>query len=107
MDGVGSLAPEVVLYFAASVDELYQLRMWLEPLAKLDRQVAIIVRSYEVFDALVGCVVPGDRHAVQRHDRIAAAAGPGRRSVRHALRQQPVAASTTRDPQRLHRSRRQ
>jgi hypothetical protein len=58
MDAVGSMAPEVVLYFAASVDELYQLRMWLEPLAKLDRQVAIVVRSYEAFDALADVPFP-------------------------------------------------
>jgi hypothetical protein len=58
MTAVGSLAPEVVLYFAASVDELYQVRMWLEPLAKLDRQVAIVVRSYETFDALSDVALP-------------------------------------------------
>jgi len=52
------LAPEVLLYFAATPDELYQLRMWLDPLENLDRSVAVVVRSYDVFDALDDASVP-------------------------------------------------
>jgi CDP-Glycerol:Poly(glycerophosphate) glycerophosphotransferase len=49
---VAALAPEVVLYFDASVEELYQLRMWLEPVARLNRPAAVVLRSAEVFVAL-------------------------------------------------------
>jgi hypothetical protein len=49
---LGRLAPRVVLYFAATPSELYQVRMWLEPLAALDRPAVIVVRSFEVLDAL-------------------------------------------------------
>jgi hypothetical protein len=46
------LAPEVVLYFAATPEEIYQVRMWLAPLARLDRRVLIVLRSQAVLDAL-------------------------------------------------------
>ena len=34
---IEDLQPEVLLYFAATPEELYQLRMWLRPLAELER----------------------------------------------------------------------
>jgi hypothetical protein len=46
------LAPRVVLYFAATPGELYQVRMWLEPIMALDRLALIVVRDLAVFDAL-------------------------------------------------------
>jgi CDP-Glycerol:Poly(glycerophosphate) glycerophosphotransferase len=46
------LAPRVVLYFAATPGELYQVRMWLEPIAALDQPAVIVVRSFELFEAL-------------------------------------------------------
>jgi hypothetical protein len=55
---IEQLRPEVLLYFAATPEELYQLRMWLRPLAELDHPVAVVVRSYEVFDALADVTVP-------------------------------------------------
>jgi hypothetical protein len=49
---IDALAPEVVLYFAATPEEIYQVRMWLEPLARLGRSVVVILRSHAVFEAL-------------------------------------------------------
>lgn len=51
-EAIDELAPEVVLYFAATVAELYQLRMWLEPVEQLGRPAAVVLRSHDVFDAL-------------------------------------------------------
>jgi CDP-Glycerol:Poly(glycerophosphate) glycerophosphotransferase len=51
-------APEVVLYFAATTPELYQVRMWLEPMSRLNRRVAVVLRSYEVMDALGDIAIP-------------------------------------------------
>jgi hypothetical protein len=55
---IDALAPEVVLYYAATPEETYQVRMWLEPLAKLDRSVVLIVRSHAVFDQLADVSLP-------------------------------------------------
>jgi hypothetical protein len=49
---VERLQPEVVLYFAGSVEELYQLRMWFAPVAKLDRRTLVVVRSDLAMDQL-------------------------------------------------------
>lgn len=55
---IDAMQPEVLLYFAAAPEELYQLRMWLRPLADLDRPVAVVLRSYQVFDALDDVALP-------------------------------------------------
>ncbi len=55
---IEALAPEVALYFDASAEELYQLRMWLAPVAQLGRRAVVILRSYEVFDALSDVTLP-------------------------------------------------
>jgi hypothetical protein len=55
---IEALAPEVVLYYAATPEETYQVRMWLEPLSRLDRQVAVILRSHAVFEALGDIELP-------------------------------------------------
>jgi CDP-Glycerol:Poly(glycerophosphate) glycerophosphotransferase len=55
---IEGLAPQVVLYFDATPAELYQLRMWLEPVARLAEPAMVILRSYEVFDALGDVAVP-------------------------------------------------
>jgi hypothetical protein len=49
---VERLRPEVVIYFAGSVEELYQLRMWFAPVAKLDRRTLVVVRSDLAMDQL-------------------------------------------------------
>lgn len=49
---VERLAPEVILYFAGSVEELYQLRMWFAPVAKLERRTLVVVRSDLAMDQL-------------------------------------------------------
>jgi hypothetical protein len=49
---IESLAPEVVLYFAATPEEIYQVRMWLDPLSRLDRRTVVVLRSQAVLDAL-------------------------------------------------------
>ncbi|HTW21592.1 MAG TPA: CDP-glycerol glycerophosphotransferase family protein [Mycobacteriales bacterium] len=53
-----TLAPEVLLYFDATPEELYQVRMWLDPIGRLGRSAAIVLRSYEVFDALTDTTLP-------------------------------------------------
>jgi hypothetical protein len=58
MAAIGHLAPEVLLYFAATPEELYQVRMWLQPLAELDVPTAIVVRSHRVFEALCDVTLP-------------------------------------------------
>ena len=55
---IEALAPDVALYFDASAEELYQLRMWLAPVAQLGRRAVVILRSYEVFDALDDVTLP-------------------------------------------------
>jgi hypothetical protein len=49
---VERLRPEVVIYFAGTVEELYQLRMWFAPVAKLERRTLVIVRSDLAMDQL-------------------------------------------------------
>ncbi|HVW81734.1 MAG TPA: CDP-glycerol glycerophosphotransferase family protein [Mycobacteriales bacterium] len=49
---VERLRPEVILYFAGSVEELYQLRMWFAPVAKLQRRTLVVVRSDLAMDLL-------------------------------------------------------
>jgi hypothetical protein len=49
---IAALAPEVVLYFAATPAELYQVRMWLDPIKRLDRRALILLRSVTAFEAL-------------------------------------------------------
>jgi hypothetical protein len=55
---IDALAPEVVLYFAATPEELYQVRMWLEPVARLGRPAVVILRSHAVFGALDDTSLP-------------------------------------------------
>jgi hypothetical protein len=55
---VERLRPEVVLYFAGSVEELYQLRMWFAPVARLERRTLVIVRSDLAMDQLEGVPFP-------------------------------------------------
>jgi hypothetical protein len=49
---VAELRPEVVLYFAATSEELYQVRQWLEPVRRLDRPALVVLRSHEAFEQL-------------------------------------------------------
>ncbi|HWA66839.1 MAG TPA: CDP-glycerol glycerophosphotransferase family protein [Mycobacteriales bacterium] len=49
---VEKLRPEVVLYFSGVVEELYQLRMWFAPVAKLNRRTLVVVRSDLAMDQL-------------------------------------------------------
>jgi hypothetical protein len=49
---IGALAPEVVIYFDASVAELYQLRQWVEPVRRLERPALILLRRHASFEAL-------------------------------------------------------
>ncbi|HVY10144.1 MAG TPA: CDP-glycerol glycerophosphotransferase family protein [Mycobacteriales bacterium] len=49
---VAQLAPDVLLYFSGSVEELYQLRMWFEPVARLGRRPLVVVRSDAAMDEL-------------------------------------------------------
>ncbi len=42
---IRALEPEVLVHFSGSVDAAYQLNMWLEPLAALQRPVLIILRE--------------------------------------------------------------
>lgn len=55
---IEALAPEVVLYFAATAAEVYQLQMWLTPIARLGRRAVVILRSDDVFDALSEVTLP-------------------------------------------------
>lgn len=49
---VAALAPEVVIYFDATPEEIYQVLQWVEPVRRLGRPAAIILRSQEIFDRL-------------------------------------------------------
>jgi hypothetical protein len=53
-----TLEPEVVLYFDATPEELYQVRMWLEPVERLGRRAVVVLRNYEVFDQLTDATLP-------------------------------------------------
>jgi hypothetical protein len=55
---VERLAPEVVLYFAATPAEVYQANQWLGPLERLNRPVAVMLRSNEVMNALASTSLP-------------------------------------------------
>jgi hypothetical protein len=55
---IEALAPEVVLYFAATAEETYQARMWFGPIERLGRPAVVIVRSYDVFEALGDVTLP-------------------------------------------------
>jgi CDP-Glycerol:Poly(glycerophosphate) glycerophosphotransferase len=55
---IEALAPEVVLYFAATADEIYQVQMWLEPIEALGRPAVVVLRSEGVFDALRDVTLP-------------------------------------------------
>jgi hypothetical protein len=55
---IETLAPEVVLYFASTPEETYQVRMWLEPIERLGRPAVIVLRSHEVFEALSDVALP-------------------------------------------------
>jgi hypothetical protein len=52
------LAPEVVLYFASTPEEIYQVQMWLEPIERLGRPAALVLRDYAVFEALKDVKLP-------------------------------------------------
>jgi hypothetical protein len=55
---IETLAPEVLLYFDATAEELYQVRMWLAPIERLDHRSMVVLRSHEVFDALTDVSLP-------------------------------------------------
>src|SRR6202020_2622827 len=55
---VEQLRPEVVLSFDGTAAELYQLRMWLRPVAALARPALVLLRSPEVLAALGPSPVP-------------------------------------------------
>jgi hypothetical protein len=55
---IETLAPEVVLYFAATADEIYQVQMWLDPIAALGRPAVVVLRSQDVFEALHDVTLP-------------------------------------------------
>lgn len=49
---VEGLRPEVVLSFDGTAAELYQLRMWLRPVAALERPALVLLRNPDVMAAL-------------------------------------------------------
>jgi hypothetical protein len=55
---VERLAPEVIVYFASTAGEVYQLDQWLPPVAELDRPAAVLVRSEAVMGALAPTALP-------------------------------------------------
>jgi hypothetical protein len=55
---VEQLRPEVVVSFDGTVGELYQLRMWLRPVAALGRPAIVLLRSPEVMAALGPSPIP-------------------------------------------------
>jgi hypothetical protein len=55
---IEDLAPEVVVYFAATVEEVYQVQMWLDPVERLGRRAVVVLRGYDVFDALDDVSLP-------------------------------------------------
>lgn len=57
-DAVGRLDPQLVLYFAGSAEELYQVRMWFAPLERLGLRALVLVRSDEVMDRLESAPFP-------------------------------------------------
>ncbi len=57
-DAVERLRPEVVVYFAATAEETYQPEMWLEPVERLGRPAAVIVRDHRVLHRLADTDLP-------------------------------------------------
>ncbi|HVT22019.1 MAG TPA: CDP-glycerol glycerophosphotransferase family protein [Mycobacteriales bacterium] len=55
---VGRFEPQLLLYFAGNVDELYQLRMWFEPVQRLGLRALVVVRSDLVMDRLDDAPIP-------------------------------------------------
>jgi hypothetical protein len=55
---VQRLAPEVVLYFAATPAEVYQVDQWLEAVERLNRPAAVMLRSDAVMSALAPTSLP-------------------------------------------------
>jgi hypothetical protein len=55
---VDRLAPEVILYFASTPVEAYQVDQWLRPVERLGRPAAVMVRSEEVMNALASTALP-------------------------------------------------
>jgi hypothetical protein len=55
---IEALAPEVVLYFASTPEEIYQVQMWLEPIERLGRPAVLMLRDYAVFEALPDVKLP-------------------------------------------------
>jgi hypothetical protein len=55
---IEDLAPEVVVYFAATVEEIYQVQMWLDPVERLGRRAVVVLRGYDVFEALADVSLP-------------------------------------------------
>ncbi|HVS67285.1 MAG TPA: CDP-glycerol glycerophosphotransferase family protein [Mycobacteriales bacterium] len=55
---VGRFRPELILYFAGSAEELYQLRMWFAPVERLGLRTLVVVRSDLVMDRLVNPPFP-------------------------------------------------
>ncbi|HWB66444.1 MAG TPA: CDP-glycerol glycerophosphotransferase family protein [Mycobacteriales bacterium] len=57
-DALRRLQPQVVLYFAGGPSEVYQVRMWLEPVARLGRPALVVLRDFDVLDALGPTTLP-------------------------------------------------
>jgi hypothetical protein len=55
---VERLAPEVIVYFASTAGEVYQVDQWLGPVEELGRPAAVMVRSEAVMAALGPTALP-------------------------------------------------
>lgn len=51
-DAVRRFDPQLVLYFAGSAEELYQVRMWFAPVERLELRTLVVLRSDAVMDRL-------------------------------------------------------
>jgi hypothetical protein len=56
--GLERLAPEVVLYFAGSPEETYQVDLWLQPVENLQRPAAVLLRDPRVLERLADTELP-------------------------------------------------
>ncbi|MFL1430543.1 MULTISPECIES: glycerophosphotransferase [unclassified Nocardiopsis] len=55
---LGSYRPEVILYFSGSADSTYQVNMWLDTLAGLDRRGIVVLRERVIAAQLAPTAVP-------------------------------------------------
>lgn len=51
-EALDRLRPQVILYFAASPEEVYQVDMWLAPVERLQRPAVVVLRDPEVLARL-------------------------------------------------------